>query len=72
MTRIIPYGSQHVFLLGQNKAVFIAFQEEDFQLKDVIILQDGRNETKYVVDDVMPSNALKKNTVMLNLTKEEI
>lgn len=71
MTHLLKYDNPNLVLLNGNTAVYFT-AKEDFEKEDTILLQDGRNETRYEVSDIVETPSLKKNTVMLNLTKEEI
>lgn len=70
MTHIINYNNPNLVLLNGNTALYFT-SREDFETDDTILLQEGRSESRYVVKDIIESPSLKKNTVMLNLTREE-
>lgn len=71
MTHIIQHDNPNLVLLNSTTAVYFTGRE-DFQVDDTIILQNGRNEQKFTVEVIHFPHAVKKNTVMLNLKREEL
>lgn len=71
MTHIIQYDNPNLFLLNGKTAIYLTLNG-DFEKEDTIMLQDGRSESKWVLSDILEPLLLRKNTVLLNLTKEEV
>lgn len=72
MTRTINCTDPNLVLLNGNTAVYFCLNDGTFEINDTLIAQKDRSETRYSVVALVASPLLKKNTVMLNLTKEEI